>query len=62
MINFARTGNPPQAGLEWKPFAKEDPQTMVFDIVSENRNLHYDKLSALLGNQGAFGPSAPIGR
>ena len=58
-INFARTGNPSQPGLEWKPFAKDDPQTMVFDIVSENRNLHYDKLSALLGTQGAFGAGAP---
>ena len=58
-INFARTGNPSQPGLEFKPYAKADPQTMVFDVVSECRNLHHDKLAALLGNQGAFGPAAP---
>ncbi len=58
-INFARTGNPAQPGLEWKPFAKADPQTMIFDTVSECRNLHYDKLTPLLGNQGGF-PS-PLG-
>jgi para-nitrobenzyl esterase len=58
-INFARTGNPAQPGLEWKPFAKADPQTMIFDTVSECRNLQYDKLTSLLGNQGGFpSPSA----
>jgi para-nitrobenzyl esterase len=60
-INFARTGNPSQPGLAWKPYAKEDPQTMVFDTISECRNLHHDKLAALLGNQGAFPPPAPRG-
>jgi para-nitrobenzyl esterase len=53
-INFARTGNPSQPGLEWKPFAATDPQTMVFDTVSECRNLQYDKLSPLLGSQMGF--------
>ncbi len=57
-INFARTGNPSQPGLEWKPFTAADPQTMVFDIVSECRNLGYDKLAPLLGNQAPF-PTAP---
>jgi para-nitrobenzyl esterase len=57
-INFARTGNPTQSGLEWKPFAEADPQTMMFDTVSECRNLQYDKLTPLLGNQGGF-PSPP---
>jgi para-nitrobenzyl esterase len=61
-INFAHTGNPSQPGLEWKPYAKEDPQTMVFDAACECRNLHYDKLISLLGNQGGFGPPAPAGR
>jgi para-nitrobenzyl esterase len=51
-INFARTGNPSQPGLEWKAFAEADPQTMVFDTISECRNLHYEKLDALLHNQG----------
>ena len=58
-INFAKTGNPSQPGLEWKEFAKADPQTMVFDTNCECRNMHYDKLSPLLKNQGAFGPAAP---
>jgi para-nitrobenzyl esterase len=60
-INFARTGNPSQPGLEWKPFANADPQTMVFDIVTECRNLHYDKLAPLLGNQGGFPMPRPAG-
>ncbi len=60
-INFARTGNPSQPGLEWKPFTAADPETMVFDIVSECRNLGYDKLAPLLGNQAPFPtpPAAP---
>ena len=53
-INFAHTGNPSQPGLAWKPFGADDPQTMVFDTVSECRNLHYDDLRTLLGNQGGF--------
>ena len=59
-INFARTGNPSQPGLEWKPFTAADPETMVFDIVSECRNLGYDKLAPLLGNQAPF-PTPPPG-
>ena len=55
-INFAKTGNPSQPSLEWKQYAKADPQTMVFDIVSENRNLHYDKFASLIGEQGTFRP------
>src|SRR6185369_8378885 len=27
-INFAKTGNPSQPGLEWKAYTKEDPQAM----------------------------------
>jgi para-nitrobenzyl esterase len=53
-INFAVTGNPSQPGLEWKEYAKTDPQTMVFDTISENRNLHYDKFASLIREQGAF--------
>jgi para-nitrobenzyl esterase len=52
-INFAKTGNPSQPGLEWKPYTKDDPQTMVFDKVSENRNLHLDKFDSLIPGQGA---------
>ena len=35
-LNFARTGNPSQPGLEWKPYTKESPQAMVFDTVSQS--------------------------
>ena len=54
-VNFARTGNPSQAGLEWKPYTKDDPQAMVFDTVSESVALRDDKLVSLL-------PPAPAGR
>lgn len=54
-INFARTGNPSQPGLEWKPYVQSDPQTMVFDTVSECRNLHYDQLAIWFQNQGPYG-------
>jgi para-nitrobenzyl esterase len=63
-INFAKTGNPGQPGLEWKPYAKEDPQTMVFDTVSQSAALHDDKLVSLLPAVGRGGgpPAAPAGR
>jgi para-nitrobenzyl esterase len=47
-INFARTGNPSQPGLDWKPFSPAESETMVFDTVSECRNIHAPELSALL--------------
>lgn len=47
-ISFARTGNPLQRGLEWERFTARDPQTMVFDVVSECRALHDEKLSSLV--------------
>jgi para-nitrobenzyl esterase len=47
-LNFAKTGNPSQPGLEWKPFSSADMQTMVFDTVSECRNIHAQELIALL--------------
>ena len=53
-INFAKTGNPSQPGLEFKPYAKGDEQTMVFDTVSGCRNLHYDKLIEVIGDQSGF--------
>lgn len=53
-INFARTGNPSQPGLEWKPYSGDDPQTMVFDLASGCRNLQYDKFHSLLPDQGFF--------
>jgi para-nitrobenzyl esterase len=59
-INFARTGNPSQPGLAWKSFTAADPETMVFDVVSECLNLQYDKLEPLLASQAGFpAPPAP---
>jgi para-nitrobenzyl esterase len=54
-INFARTGNPSQAGLEWKPYAKGDQESMVFDTTSGCRNLHYERFQSLLPKQVGFG-------
>jgi para-nitrobenzyl esterase len=47
-INFAKSGNPSQPGLVWKPYTKEDPQAMVFDTVSQSVSLRDDKLVSLL--------------
>ncbi|HEY4358808.1 MAG TPA: carboxylesterase family protein [Acidobacteriaceae bacterium] len=54
-INFARTGNPSQPGLEWRPYTATDKQTMIFDVVSECRDFHAAELSAVLP------PPAPRG-
>ena len=59
-INFAKTGNPSQPGLEWKPYTKEDPEAMVFDTVSQSVSLRDDKLVSLL--PGPAAPGAPTGR
>ena len=59
-INFAKTGNPNQPGLEWKPYTKEDPQAMVFDTVSQSVPLRDDKLVSLLPSPTP--PGAPSGR
>jgi para-nitrobenzyl esterase len=53
-VNFARTSNPNQPGLEWKPYTTQNPQAMVFDTVSQSVALRDDKLVALL--------PAPAGR
>lgn len=47
-VNFARTGNPSQPGLTWKPYSLEGRETMVFDTASELRALNDDKLQSLL--------------
>jgi para-nitrobenzyl esterase len=53
-VNFARTGNPSQPGLAWKPYTIANPQAMVFDTVSESVPLRDDTLVSLL--------PAPAGR
>jgi para-nitrobenzyl esterase len=55
-LNFARTGNPSQAGLEFKPYTAQDPQTMVFDTVSECRALRDDTLVSLMPRPAARKP------
>ncbi len=47
-VNFARTGDPNQPGLAWKPYTVADPQTMVFNLVSECYALRDDKLVSLM--------------
>jgi para-nitrobenzyl esterase len=47
-INFARTGNPSQPGLEFKPYTAAEPNAMVFDAVSESYALRDDKLVSLI--------------
>jgi len=54
-INFAKTGNPSQPSLQWKPYTKEDPQAMVFDTVSQSVALRDDKLVSLLPAAGGRG-------
>ena len=67
-VNFAKTGNPSQPGLEWRPYTPDNPQAMIFDTVSESRPLHDDKLASLLppppgrGGGGRGGPAGPGGR
>lgn len=47
-LNFAKTGNPSQPGLEFKPFKTDDPQCMVFDSISQCYAMRDDKLVSLL--------------
>jgi para-nitrobenzyl esterase len=47
-VNFARTGNPSQSGLAWKPYTLAGRETMIFDTVSEVRSVDDDKLLSLL--------------
>jgi para-nitrobenzyl esterase len=51
-VNFARTGNPSQPGLVWKPYTVAGRETMVFDTVSEGRPVNDDKLLSLLPAAG----------
>ena len=47
-VNFAKTGNPNQPSLAWKPYTTADPQAMVFDTASQSVALRDDKLVSLL--------------
>ena len=61
-VRFAKTGNPSQPGLEWRPYTADNPQAMVFDTVSESRPLHDDKLVSLLPAAGGRGGGGGRGR
>ncbi|ODS52955.1 MAG: hypothetical protein ABS36_15555 [Acidobacteria bacterium SCN 69-37] len=47
-VNFAKTGNPSQRGLEWKPYTAVDPQAMIFDTTSRSYALRDDTLVSLI--------------
>ncbi|MEO7790595.1 MAG: carboxylesterase family protein [Vicinamibacterales bacterium] len=61
-VNFAKTGNPSQPGLEWKPFTRESPQAMVFDTESKSVPVADDKLVSLLPAPAGRGATQPAGR
>jgi para-nitrobenzyl esterase len=61
-VNFAKTGNPSQPGLAWKPYTKTDPQAMVFDNTSASVPLTDDKLVSLLPAPAGRGGGAGAGR
>jgi para-nitrobenzyl esterase len=56
-VNFAKTGDPSQPGLEWKHYMEKDPQAMVFDAVSQCYALRDNELVAMLPPGG--GPRVP---
>ena len=58
-LNFARSGNPSQPGLAWKPWTPAGHETMVFDTVSELRPLNDDKLLSLMPPPGPMFAPAP---
>ncbi|MDH3371743.1 MAG: carboxylesterase family protein [Gammaproteobacteria bacterium] len=47
-VNFARTGNPSQDGLEWRPFTNEGRGTMVFDVESKFSAFDDRKMVAMM--------------
>jgi para-nitrobenzyl esterase len=51
-LSFAKTGNP---GAGFKPWTVAEPNTMVFDTVSECKPLRDDQLITLMGNTGGRG-------
>jgi para-nitrobenzyl esterase len=51
-LSFAKSGNP---GPGFKPWTAAEPNTMVFDTVSESKPLRDDQLITLMGNTGGRG-------
>jgi para-nitrobenzyl esterase len=54
-LSFAKTGNP---GVGFKPWTAAEPNTMVFDTVSECKPLRDDQLVTLMGNTSGRGRGA----
>ena len=54
-VSFAKSGNP---GAGFKPWTIAEPNTMVFDTVSECKPLRDDQLITLMGNTGGRGRGA----
>ena len=54
-VSFAKNGNP---GPGFKPWTTVEPNTMVFDTVSECKPLRDDELNTLMGNTGGRGRGA----
>jgi para-nitrobenzyl esterase len=54
-LSFAKTGNP---GAGFKPWTAAEPNTMVFDVVSDCKSLRDDQLIMLMGNTGGRGRGA----
>jgi para-nitrobenzyl esterase len=54
-LSFAKTGNP---GSGFKPWTAAEPNTMVFDTLSECKPLRDDQLVTLMGNTGGRGRGA----
>jgi para-nitrobenzyl esterase len=51
-LSFAKSGNP---GAGFRPWTAAEPNTMVFDTVSECKPLRDDQLNTLMGNTGGRG-------
>ena len=54
-VSFAKTGNP---GAAFKPWTMAEPNTMVFDTVSDCKPLRDDQLIALMADTGGRGRGA----
>jgi para-nitrobenzyl esterase len=60
-VNFAKTGNPSQPSLAWKPYTKDDPEAMVWDTTSASVPLKDDTLVSLLPQPAGRGGGAGRG-
>jgi len=61
-VNFARSGNPSQPGLAWKPYTLAGRETMIFDTSSGTTALNDDQLLSLMPQGGGMGGRGGRGR